>query len=465
MSPSSCPHSGLSYSPSAHAVTAGYKQPTMRQLTAAAGLRKGVEYPSETTFPAPLVLPGDELSYGYDPKDDPQNLRSWLEEPERNEITVHRKTIYVAAPPKIDSSVEYMRPWSQPVLGKKASKTSSTPSSSPNTDDIISYLSAFYHPLPIKRFARPTLRFSTWPDSPKTPHKIALATPTEATLIRSRQTPISSSPFFHQLNLSDLLDVCIAILPSDAYALLLLLDQDTYEETSDDFVCGRAYGGSRVAVVSSARYNPIIDKAMDVESEHAWPASHCSRYLAELSEQTATAPEDPPPEPSTGSKKKPKPKRAVTQTQRGQNETGSTSTNPIDLSSPTPPTPPNSPLRAALAASLTSTPVDLATLWLSRLAKTASHELGHCLGLDHCIYHACIMQATASLAEDARQPPYLCPVDLAKVLRATGAVDGGVERYRRLIAVCLDLGKGEGGIFGAYEGWLGGRIMEMEGGK
>ena len=59
--------------------------------------------------------------------------------------------------------------------------------------------------------------------------------------------------------------------------------------------------------------------------------------------------------------------------------------------------------------------VDVKSTFLFRLCCTVSHELGHCFGLDHCMYKACMMQGTASVAEDMRQPPYLCPVCKAKV--------------------------------------------------
>ena len=52
--------------------------------------------------------------------------------------------------------------------------------------------------------------------------------------------------------------------------------------------------------------------------------------------------------------------------------------------------------------------------------STASHGLCHC-GMDHCVYYALGKQSTASLAEDVRQPPYLCPVALAKFPRSCGS--------------------------------------------
>jgi archaemetzincin len=61
------------------------------------------------------------------------------------------------------------------------------------------------------------------------------------------------------MNPGDLLDAAISILPDGAYAHLFLVHQDLFESPEDKFVCGRAYGASRVAVVSIARYNPSLD--------------------------------------------------------------------------------------------------------------------------------------------------------------------------------------------------------------
>lgn len=70
------------------------------------------------------------------------------------------------------------------------------------------------------------------------------------------------------------------------------------------------------------------------------------------------------------------------------------------------------------------------------------------------------MQATASLAEDVRQPPYLCPVDLAKMLRATGADER--ERYEALLAFCRRREDGRAGPFKAFAAWIGGRLQELD---
>ncbi|KAJ5111546.1 hypothetical protein N7532_002081 [Penicillium argentinense] len=63
--------------------------------------------------------------------------------------------------------------------------------------------------------------------------------------------------------------------------------------------------------------------------------------------------------------------------------------------------------------------------------RTASYQLLHCFGIAHRVYYASSMQGSASVCEDARQPPYLCPVDLAKVIYATSITVLG--RYRSLL--------------------------------
>ena len=98
------------------------------------------------------------------------------------------------------------------------------------------------------------------------------------------------------------------------------------------------------------------------------------------------------------------------------------------------------------------------TLWLGRVCRTASHELGHCFGIDHCVYYACAMQGTASIQEDARQPPYLCPVDLAKVCHATGA--DMEQRYKTLSRFCDKHG---GSFFDSFSRWIGIRLTQTAG--
>lgn len=412
---------------------------------------------SSDAFPAPLVLPNDDLA--LDPCYPPQSFLSWLREPERNELTTEKRSIYIA----IAQAAEFMIDWVEPVITTSQSKSrpqeagkpgQESKIAQPDIDDMVAYLQAFYHGMPVKRLQSP-LQFTTWNnESSKTSIRrkgqlvhaisaIGLNTSTECIRIRARKSP--DGAFAHQLNLDDLLDVCISILPDDAYALLLIVDQDTYEHDDDEFCCGRAAGGSRVAVVSTARYNPLLDQQQEIDQAHPWPASHCDAYVKKLCHKADG------PSKSTRKRKHADPTATPT------------TINLISTSTPEKP----SPLRSAITAHnslppLTSvaSPEALRTLWLSRICRTASHELGHCLGIDHCVFYACNMQGSASIKEDARQPPYLCPVDLAKVLRATGT--DGCERYRVLLEFCKAWEGKEGGhMFASFAGWLRGRIKGM----
>jgi archaemetzincin len=431
------------------------KRPTLYQRIAATtpqGTVKGVGAEQPTTqeeeeasiFPAPLILPEDELS--WDPKYPPQSLRSWIRGKDRNEVTPERHTVYLVPPPDLDTGLEFVQSWTHPRVRRAISEK---PVDFPRTADVLSYLEAFYHGLPVKMLPSPNLCFTvdvddSLPESKGKRKSSESVTKTDSKLlwlntqtssgcigIRSRATP--KGHFAHQLNLNDLLDAAIEILPNDAYALLMLVEHDIYEEEDDDFACGRAYGGSRVAVVSGARYNPILDEEQGVEREHGWPASHCEAYLRRCCDEVAS-------EDDEGLKKKTK-KVKIMERELAASKGG--------------------PMHAALSThlslpSLSQAPstATLSGMWLGRVCRTASHELGHCFGIDHCVYYACAMQGTANMVEDARQPPYLCPVDLAKVLRATGADEE--ERYEKLLKVCKK--HDEAHLLRAFGAWIRERI-------
>lgn len=179
-----------------------------------------------------------------------------------------------------------------------------------------------------------------------------------------------------------------------------------------------------MTVVSTARYNPRLDDVQNVDREHAWPASHCDAYMRDCCGAPSKT-------------KKAKPDSLI-----------------FD----------QTPIQAAVSAHSAllapHTPSQLSSLWLSRLCQTASHELGHCFGMDHCVYYACVMQATASLPEDVRQPPYLCPVDLAKILRAIRSDER--QRYENLLAFCEQHENGSAGWFKALQAWILGRLRELK---
>jgi archaemetzincin len=164
---------------------------------------------------------------------------------ERNPVTDERRTIYVVQPPSVAEETQTVQAWAEP-----ASKP--TPAR-PQFQDVVDYLKAFYHGLPVKVLETPRLQFIAWDQPPgkRKPDKkgpgsldveIGLADGATACHIRHRQVPNGIYPV--QLNLNDILDVAIDLVPGDAYALLMLVDHDLYEDKEDDFCCGRAYGGS-----------------------------------------------------------------------------------------------------------------------------------------------------------------------------------------------------------------------------
>ncbi|KAK1054415.1 hypothetical protein LTS16_000058 [Friedmanniomyces endolithicus] len=444
----SCKHHPLHLNVSPCAGEFGYERPTVQRRLAATRLSGRLPTVAETkvaepvnvylppisTFPAPLVLPGDEL--GVDPRYPPQSLRSWKHLKERNVVTNRRRTIYVLPPPKAVASVAHVDKWATP-------QGVARPIEAPAVEDIVDYLQAFYHGLPVKVLLKPKIRFTDWddgarkkviqqPDGGRHCHDLALQTGSEAIRIRARKY----DTFPAQLNLNDLLDAAISILPDDAYALLMIVNHDLYEDEEDDFCCGRAYGGSRVAIVSTARYNPELDEKIGLDRYHAWPASHCKQYIQRCCDQPSKA----------GPKAK---RQKATASQRKPSQAD------------------DSAMSAAVAAhtALSISTVDtshsrdqLRVLWLGRVCKTAMHELGHCFGIDHCTYYACIMQGTAGLSEDARQPPYVCPVDTAKLLTATAADEK--DWLRALLEFCERFG--EDALFCAFAAWLRVRVAEVE---
>ncbi|XPS81334.1 hypothetical protein M3J07_013298 [Ascochyta lentis] len=436
-----CRHQILQLEPSPFAELAGYTQPSFQERTKAT-----TRFVRETqasvktkdsigTFPAPLVLPFDDLN--YDPDCESQDFKTWLQFKTRNKVTTSRQTVYLARVPEITEAVAYMKDWTIP----SKCQSNSAEAQSPNIETFIDYTSAFYHGLPVKEL--PTrLKWTSWEARTPTrttsiPKYIALQHGNGTTRIRTRIPPDTAFPA--QLNLDDILDALIRALPRDAHSLLLLVDHDIWE-ADDDFCCGRAYGGSRVAVVQTARYRPGLDADEGVDRTHMWPLSHCKTFVDDLCSAEDVVP------------------RKATRLQVVRSRAG--------------------PMRSAVDAAVRKmdgldVAGDMDALWFSRLARTVSHELGHCFAFAHCVFHACNLQGTAGMKEDVRQPPYLCPVCESKLSHAVVVerLRGGEEerkmwvkeRCGSLREFCQRLeedGKGTA-MWSGLDAWLGERMLSL----
>lgn len=435
-----CAHRSISFTLSPHAENAGFRRQSSRQRLAATRSsclssqpKPDLATDDPKTFPAPLLLPGDDLA--EDPDYPTQSYQEWLGEVSRNKLTPKRKTIYVIPPPMIGDEVGFMQSWIKP-----GSHAAESRAQLPRPQDVCDYLEAFYHGVSVKLLPPSTFTLTTWEEEDRKASKarkspklryVGLKCGTGVTRIRARPSP--DEVFSGQVNLDDLLDAVIEMLPQDAFSVQLLMHHDMYENEEDEFGCGRAYAGSRVCVVSSARYDPALDEVEEINRLHAWPASHCEDYISKCCSES-----------------EPKAKRP---------KTVKTKTKDPELSSS-----PLGPMEAAISVyrSLPTSNLSLpflSALWLGRTCRTAAHELGHCFGMDHCVYYACSMQGTASIREDARQPPYLCPVDLAKLLHETkGTAD---KRYQALLDFCERPGNKGTHFFAPFAAWLRPRLRAM----
>ncbi len=247
--PRACVHATLNFESSIHANEVGFRRPIAKQRATGAGRKKhDTDEGFSATFPAPLVLPGDDLS--CDTRCPPQSLLSWVREKERNDVTPERNVLYLVGPPDIEPEMSCVHAWSKPQVKGGAdgsnSSTESTDTPAPNAGRVLEYLRAFYHGINVQILPA-ELHFTRWDDADPNLSNfevnshavkyIGLNTSSEIIGIRTR--PSKDCLFTGQLNLDDLLDTAISILPNDAYALLMLTEHDLFEDEDDDFCCGK----------------------------------------------------------------------------------------------------------------------------------------------------------------------------------------------------------------------------------
>ncbi|KAI1618156.1 hypothetical protein EDD37DRAFT_257299 [Exophiala viscosa] len=142
--------------------------------------------------------------------------------------------------------------------------------------------------------------------------------------------------------------------------------------------------------------------------QHVWPASHCDAFVKKMGSQDEGMAAIGYKRPNRRAIKKPT-KKPNTRAAAVPGHSSLSAWEPLQRA-----------VKAHLSEHIGTTPA-VSSAHLFRVCRTAAHELGHCFGLDHCMWRACAMQGTTSVAEDMRQPPYLCPVCERKV---GDAVDG-----------------------------------------
>lgn len=401
------------------------------------------------------LTPQDALD--LDPKEPPQSLKSFARCVDRNSVTARSKTIYIVDIPSLAPDAACMSNWAKPQTSAELPATVGTnperEHEKPKADDIAEYIKAFYHGLDVKVLHHHCVlsrcRFSG-SKSHQADNRgyidlvIGNGAPTRVGF-RASSDGVAKG----QLNLSEMLDGLLTSVPKDAFAIILLTHFDLYEDEEDDFCAGRAFGGSRICIVSTFRYNPVLDEHNKVDHAHSWPASHCRAYVNGLWERE---------EPDLRGRHKEFDPAVMIHCNNTSDE----------------------PLVAAVTASrgilVPKTPADWDGLWLMRVCRTAAHELGHCIGMEHCVYYACMMQSTANIADDVRQPPYLCPVCEAKVaytirgeavkssrnveMRLNLEAQWVVEAHQRMRDYCEE--RSRIGMLRAYGSWLTARLRQLE---
>lgn len=161
----------------------------------------------------------------------------------------------------------------------------------------------------------------------------------------------------------------------DAFAVVGVTMEDLYSSEGDLFIAGMAAGGSKVAVLSFARYHPRIRMNFQNWYDYGYAAKSAEySYFEENKARPSTVPVPP------------------------------------------------AELDAASKAN-----------YLRRAGKLVVHELGHVYGIDHCIHYHCVMNGTGHLVEDFTSPAHLCAVCLRKLQFRMGF--DVPQRYKNLLRV------------------------------
>ena len=197
------------------------------------------------TFPNPVLLPGDKLA--LDSRYPPQRLRTWINNPVRNQPDAQRNKFYIVEP-EIHPNAGFMKGWLRPTIAsqgaprKKKQKTSNTgqeANSLPlsHVDQVEKYLAAFYDGLPIVRLYHPAMEEespgNSSPDSvgfiadkcrQNQPPDMQCNFPRDSHPGMPQQKGIKAAPFRRSAGSAH------SCAPDDVCAALLLIHVDVYDE-------------------------------------------------------------------------------------------------------------------------------------------------------------------------------------------------------------------------------------------
>jgi archaemetzincin len=146
---------------------------------------------------------------------------------------------------------------------------------------------------------------------------------------------------------------------TDAFSVVGVTMCDLYSCNSDLFVAGMAAGGSKVAVLSFARYHPMLKMCPEKWQDYGYIKKGSSySYYEDNKPRPLTSPAGPP---------------------------------QIDM------------------------PAQAQAEYFRRAGKLLIHEMCHVYGIDHCIHYHCLMNGTAHLVEDFASPCHICCICLRKL--------------------------------------------------
>jgi len=83
---------------------------------------------------------------------------------------------------------------------------------------------------------------------------------------------------------------------------------------------------------------------------------------------------------------------------------------------------------------------------LKRSCKTLTHEIGHILGIKHCIGYRCLMNGSNHMDESDAKPLYYCPMDLRKLHSLLKFPI--LERQKKLLELWTEFGWSDGITWG-----------------